>query len=129
MKVSNIEWHGKRNCSQRARKTGNMDVTISESRADNIRKARFTFRNGVSNILSETDYVQYGIPNTKKWSRVYFMTGTSDNGLKMSITKSSRKDNRYVTINRESDAAKLLPFVGDYELLYDDECELYYIQK
>ena len=57
------------------------------------------------------------------------MTGTSDNGLKMTTTENAKVDNRYVTINRESDAVAILPFAGDYELLFDDECGLYYIQK
>lgn len=129
MKDKDIIWYGKRKCSQEARKTGNLDISITESFANNVHKARFIFRNGVSNILSETDYIQYGITKNKRNPRVYFMSGTSDSGLKMSITKSSRADNRYVTINRESDAAELLPFTGDYELLYDSECSRYYIQK
>lgn len=129
MKDKDIIWYGKRTCSQKARKTGNLDISITESVVNNIHKARFILRNGVANILSETDYLQYGIAQSKRNSRIYFMTGTSDSGLKMSITKSSRADNRYVTVNRESDAANLLSFVGDYELLFDSECSLYFIQK
>lgn len=130
MKIDNIEWMGKRGFTQKARQTGETDVTITESiTSENEHKARFTFRNGVANIVSETDYIQYGIKKEKKTVRIYFKTGDKNTGLKLSAPSSNVNDNKYVTINRVSDAEKIIPFAGDYELLHDQECGLYYIQK
>jgi len=84
------------------------------------------FRNGAGNVISETDYLQFAVPDSK---HIYFMSGDHDTGLKMSSQDSMVCDNRYVLTNKESDAEEVASFVGDYDLKYDEECKLYYIQR
>ena len=129
MKKEQLLIYGKKKCSQKARKTGALDVTISKSKNADKDTIRFTFRNGVSNVISETDYLQYGLPKGKRVKLLYFMTGTHDTGLKMSSSQNAVCDNRYLTIYREDEVKRLEDFIGDYEIHYDTECELYYIAR
>lgn len=127
MKLDKMVWMGKRNFSQKARKNNSCDISIRKTiGTDNNRtKARFTIRNGVSQLISETEYIQFSIPDTK---HIYFMTGTKETGLKMT-SQDKESENRYVQINKASDAEELIPFCGDYEIKFDQECQLYYIKK
>ena len=129
MKKEQLQFYGKKRCSQEARKTGAMDVTISRSTNSGKSTIRFTFRNGVSNIISETDYLQYALPKGKRHKSVYFMTGTHDTGLKMTASQNAVCDNRYLSVYREDEVKRLEDLLGDYELQYDQECELYYITR
>lgn len=129
MDIQSIQWYGKSNCSQRARKTGGMDVTVSKSICKGKPKVRFTLRNGIYDLVSETDRIQYGMSDKSDSRRIYFTTGTEKNGLKLSATHKSKAEIRYVAINKKNEIARLLPFVGDYELSYDNECNLYYIER
>ncbi len=129
MDIHSIQWYGKSNCSQKARKTGGMDVTVSKSICNGKPKVRFTLRNGIYDLVSETDRIQYGMSDKTDPRRIYFTTGTEKNGLKLSATHGSKAEIRYVAINKENEITRLLPFVGDYELSYDDECKLYYIER
>lgn len=126
MKAEELMWMGKRQFTQKARKNQGCDISIKKSYSNNQLKMRFILRNGAANVVSETDYVQFAIPDSK---HIYFMTGDHDTGLKMSSQKTMRCDNRYVMINKESDAQKIVKFVGDYDLKYDEECRLYYIHR
>lgn len=123
MKKEDMMWMGKRSFTQKARKNQGCDISIRKSIVNGKTKARFTIRNGVADIISETDFLQFSITDER---RIYFMTGDSDTGLKMSSQSSV---NRYVQINKECDAEELMPFVGDYSLSYDKECELYFISR
>ena len=116
-------WMGKRSFTQKARKNTFSDVSVRKSIVNGKTKARFIFRNGVGEMVSETDYIQFAVVDDKK---LYFMTGDENTGLKMTIQDTP---NRYVQINKECDAEVLLPFVGDYMLKYDQECGLYNISK
>ena len=129
MDIGKIQWYGKSRFSQRARKTGNLDVTISKGMTLNKPKVRFTLRNSVYELITDTDRIQYGMPNSKRSNRIYFISGTAENGLKLSTTKNSNSETRYVAINKENEVERLIPFIGDYELSYDDECKLYYIER
>lgn len=129
MKKEQLLIYGKKKCSQKARKTGAMDVTISRSKNAGKDTIRFTFRNGVCNVISETDYLQYALPKGKRFKSLYFLTGTHDTGLKMTSSKNAVCDNRYVSIYREDEVKRLEELIGDYELQYDKECELYYITR
>lgn len=123
MKMDNMVWLGKRQFSQKARKAQGCDVSIRKSLCNGQTKARFTFRNGAGELVSETQYVQFSIPDER---HIYFMTGDKDTGLKLS---SQNSDNRYVQINKERDAEELMPFIGDYGLSYDPECRLYFVSR
>lgn len=126
MKAEELVWMGKRQFSQKARRHQGCDISIRKSISNNKLKARFILRNGCANVVSETEYIQFAIPNAE---RLYFMTGDHDTGLKMSLQKAMNADNRYVLINKERDAQELVVFAGDYNLRYDSECSLYYIQR
>ncbi len=126
MRAEDLKWMGKRQFTQKARNHQGCDVSIRKSLSKDKLKIRFILRNGSANVISETDYVQFAVSDTK---RIYFMTGTHDTGLKMSAQKTMICDNRYVMINKEIDARELVSFVGDYNLQYDDECRLYYILR
>ena len=93
---------------------------------DGKTKVRFIIRNGFYKLISDTEFLQFSIADRK---HLYFMTGTPETGLKITFQDSLVSDNRYVQINKTGDAGKLLPFCGDYEFRFDDECKLYYIQK
>ncbi len=125
--MEDMIWMGKRHFSQKARNRQSCDVSVRKSITQNKVKARFTLRNGLASTISETDYVQYAIH--PKLNRVYFKSGDHDTGLKMSSQKKMLCDNRYVTINKEDDAKQLLSFIGDYNIAFDSERGLYYIQK
>lgn len=126
MKAEDMIWMGKRQFTQKARNNQGCDVSIRKSMCNGKTKARMTIRNGVSGVISETEYLQFSVPDVK---HIYFMSGDKDTGLKMSSQDSLVSDNRYVQINKEEDAEEIVPFVGDYDLLFDQECSLYYIQK
>lgn len=53
----------------------------------------------------------------------------TDNGLKMTTPKTSRKENRYVIINKENEVSELLFFLENHELQYVPESEHYLIKK
>ena len=126
MKAENLLWNGKRHFSQKARNNKGCDVSVSKSVLNGKTTARFIFRNGIAGVVSETDYVQFAVPDAK---HIYFMTGSADTGLKMSSSNKNASDNRYVTINKENDAEMVAPFTGDYSLHFDKECGYYYIKK
>lgn len=126
MKIEDMVWMGKRQFSQKARNNQGCDISIRKSICNGKTKARFIMRNGVADVISETDYVQFSIPDGK---HIYFMSGDRDTGLKMTSQDSIVCNNRYVQINKEEDAEALVAFSGDYELRYDQECGLYYVQK
>ncbi len=126
MKAENLLWNGKRNFSQKARKSEECDVTITKSIVKGKSKARLTFRNGMASIVSETDYIQFAVPDGR---HIYFMSGTKDTGLKLSASGNNSSDNRYVTINKENDAEMVIPFTGDYSINFDKECGYYFIKK
>ena len=126
MKIDNMIWKGKRNFSQRARTNFSCDISVKSYLSAGKTKARFIIRNGMSALLSETDYLQFSIPDRK---HIYFMTGSQNTGLKMTTQDKKEGGNRYVQINKEDDAEELVSFAGDYEICYDKECELYYIQR
>ena|GEM_PF-3933845 len=126
MKTEEMLWMGKRNFTQKARSSQRCDVSIKKSYSQEKLKVRFTFRNGSGGIVSETEYLQFAVPDSK---HIYFTSGDHDTGLKLSSQKSMCCDNRYVMVNKESDAEEIVSFVGDYNLKYDDECGLYYIQR
>ena len=123
MKKEELIWMGKRTYTQKARKNACTDVSVRKSVVNGKTKARFIFRNGVGEMVSETEYIQFSIADGK---RIYFMTGDENTGLKLT---SQDSPNRYVQINKECDAEELVPFVGDYMIKYDQECGLYNIAK
>ena len=126
MRTEDMLWLGKRQFTQKARNSQKCDVSIRKSFSQDKLKARFIFRNGAGGVVSETDYLQFAVPDSK---HIYFMSGDHDTCLKMTSQDSMRCDNRYVLVNKEYDAEEVVSFAGDYNLKYDNECKLYYIQK
>lgn len=126
MQANELIWMGKRQFTQKARNNQGCDVSVRKSVSQGRTKARFIFRNGVGSVISETEYIQFSIPDAR---HIYFMSGDHDTGLKMSSQSKGICDNRYVQINKEADADEVVPFVGDFELRFDQECGFYYIQK
>ena len=85
----------------------------------------FTFRNGVSNLFSDTDYAVIAIFK----NRVYFKGANQRDGLKLCTNKETKQDTRYFRIGSERDVEHLIPFIGDYELKHDSFYDLYYIEN
>lgn len=126
MRADELIWLGKRQFSQKARTSQSCDVSIRKSICGGKTKARFILRNGIAKIISETEYLQFSVPDSK---HIYFMSGDHNTGLKMTSQDSLISDNRYVQINKETDAEEIITFAGDYDLKYDKECGLYYVKK
>ncbi len=128
MKQDDIQWFGKGKCSQKARKTGHMDITIAPSKRQGKETIRFTFRNSVHELITDSERIQYGFPNRKRNNRrLYFSAGNAENGYKLSMNGGNNDAFRYVNINKEAEVVALHPYAGDYELKNDPECNLYYI--
>lgn len=71
--------------------------------------------------ITSTEYMMFGFDF--KSNRIYFRAGTSVNGYKLYYM------GRYPHIRAKNDfSAKLRSVIGVYDLLYDEEQYLYYIQ-
>lgn len=117
-------WHGKRGYSQRALEgEPQSDVSIRKADMEDKIRARFIFRNGANDKISETDYMVYAIYKNK----IYFKGADEHTGLKMTANN-TKCGNRYVQINREEDAVDIWDFLGDYKLMFDEKKKLYFIQ-
>ena len=88
-------------------------VTVSDvSRGTNI-----ILRNNCYAGISKTGYIKLAVKN----NRMYFAEATAITGWKMSQKQNS--STRYVQIGK-----KFKQFIGDYDLLWDDNCGYYYIE-
>lgn len=83
---------------------------------------QFYFRNNCTDKITNTKYIMFGVDIER--CRVYFQSGTSVNGYKVKVSSNSgsfiRSKNLY--------AKKFKPSAGTYDLLFDEEEKLNYIQ-
>lgn len=113
----------------------NADVTINDvypTKDDkkNGTKARisFTFRNGARRAISENDYVLLAVIK----NRIFFKTGSMNDGFLISSASTNSgivKDNGYMRVTEKECIEMLKPFIGSYDLKYDQFYELYYIER
>lgn len=107
---------------------GGNDVTITtglQGGHDERPYVNFIFRNGVSKLFSDTDYVLFA----KFKNRIFFKAGDSNNGITLSKNKNASEDTRYARIQRANINEQFAVYAGDYELKYDEFYELYYIER
>lgn len=84
---------------------------------------QFYFRNNCTKKITKTNYIMFGVDTER--CRIYFQSGTSVNGYKFKVYTSSgssfiRSKNLY--------AKEFKPGSGTYDLLFDEEEKLNYIQ-
>ena len=80
-----------------------------------------TFYGDIHKKITDHDYIQIGVDLEQ--NRIYFQGGTSVNGYKLTSTGNVvniRSTNYFVE--------KLAAYVGVYDLLFDEDQKLYYIQ-
>lgn len=112
-----IDWVTK----QRAREDDNMLVTLTIYK-DKLVQVYF-HTNSVKKITSG-DHVLFGIDSEQH--RVYFQAGTSVNGYKLQYSRSVNGGSYVKSKNKY--LAEFKKYVGVYDLLYDEEQKLYYVQ-
>ena len=96
------------------------DVTITK-RGDKSAVFNVTFRNEASEIYIFQKMTRVGRIITPDAKRMYFINAGDKLGYKIT----NRKGYRIVTFSDKS----LESFIGDYNFIYDPECDLVYIDK
>ena len=61
MKLEDLSWMGKREFTQKARKSRACDISIRKSISDGKTKVRFIIRNGFYELISDTEFLQFSI--------------------------------------------------------------------
>jgi len=113
-----IDWVTK----QRAREEDNMLVTITIYK-DHIIQVYF-HKNSIKKITSG-NHVLFGIDSEQH--RMYFQAGTSVNGYKLQHSKTANGGS-YIKSKTNNYVKEIKRHVGVYDLLFDEEQKLYYIQ-
>ncbi len=84
-------------------------------------KTNISFFGGAHKKITAHDYIMFGVDLEQ--SRIYFQSGTPVNGYKINLL-----GNVAYIRSKNQFTEKLKPAVGVYDLLFDDEQKLYYIQ-
>lgn len=108
-----FDWHG---MTGKSKKKTASDVSINLHKGEHI---GITFRNGADKKIGER--LEVAVYK----NRVLFRD--SPNGVIMQNKSGKIGKNVYARINDITE--ELRPFIGDYELKYDDFYELYYVEK
>ena len=83
---------------------------------------QFYFRNKCVDRITSTKYIRFGVDFER--CRIYFQSGTSVNGYKFKATSKSG----YFIRSKNLYAKKFNPSTRTYDLLFDEEENLNYIQ-
>lgn len=114
-------WFGRLNTK------GGSDVSITcHIMPDGIRHyAGLTFRNESYELFAnDAEYFVIAFDG----NRMYFKGSDKHHGLLLAKNSQTTDKTRYAKM-QNTFAKKMLPWVGDYELEYDDEEKLYYIER
>lgn len=110
----------------KTRHVAHTDITVSiqvkkrGATKDSHKVACFTFRNGVAELLTTTNYIQVCVHKNRLFIR------EADNVSGYKITSPTTSVSKYCKMPALDVFDE---FVGDFELKYDDFLELYYIEK
>ena len=112
--MNNLIWIGKEN-SNRGIST---DVSISMNKnGKNKMQAHFRFRNNCFLRFTKNNYVEFAVTG----ARIYFRESNQKNGYRLTCKS---KDGKACSFKTGKDLSKI---VGDYELLWDCNEKLNYI--
>lgn len=95
------------------------DVGVTVSPKDKI--IRLSFRNNCEKKITKGDYAVVGYADSK----LFFKGSDEMDGLK--FTQTNKTGNRYLRINNSEVYESLKLHSGEYELFFDKESKLYYI--
>lgn len=119
--VSKFNWIGRQDYSKRI---SSSDISISRVWWDKPKKIKgysFVFRNETSSKLG--DHFEFAIDEN-----VIIFRPAKD-GIAMTQRESSSASNRYAKVKETEDTVKLLEFIGDYDLKYNQLFGLFYIER
>lgn len=117
----NLRWFGRQNA-----KGGNDVSIVCNIMPDGKRHyAGFTFRNESYDLFAKgVDYFVIAFDG----NRIYFNGSDKHHGLSLMKNDHVCDTTRYGKM-QNTFAKKMLPWVGDYSLEYDEEEKLYYIER
>lgn len=107
------------------------DVTLTLRKDDDV---GITVRNDKAQLITRVNGVaQYRFEYAIDGNRLYFRGTSSSKGFGLKTNKNNRvKDTRYGQINHKYQTPELVEFMlqyeGDFDLRYDGEVNLYYIE-
>ncbi len=112
--MDNLIWVGKENCN----KSNGSDVTLSMNKnGTNKKQTHFRFRNSCFLRFTKSGYVEFAVTG----SRIYFKESTRKIGYQLTNKSKDMKACSFKT------GKNLSKHIGDYELLWDDNVKLNYI--
>lgn len=109
------QYYRRKNCLQ--------DVTVTVCGNPKDKKGyrtTFAFRNNCNKKISPNDYIVFGFTGT----RVYFKNAKETEGFHLFLRTKERGTTRRVSITGNYSG-----FIGDYDLLFDKENGLWYIDS
>ena len=94
------------------------DVSITKCKnGENKPQYTMTFRNNSYLRFSKNDFIEFAVTGT----RVYFRQSNERDGFKLGTATKDNKSKRFKT------SLVMDKFIGDYELLWDSQAKLNYI--
>lgn len=133
MRLENIAWMPQKGGARHSAR--NYDVRITLNKAGTGRQAiRFGFLNKGAEAFTSDKFIE--VSDVEKMAdRIYFRASaekTSANAHALSSSRNSSTNNRYASLTPSRKAEKIYRMKwinGTYELKFDDECGLYYIEN
>ena len=112
-----ITWFDKQQ-TKRTSQTG-PDISVAVNKKNGKLSATvIAFRRNLENLITKTDYLKIGVSE----NRLYFMGADEKTGWKM-VKKGCEQTARVAC------GTVLQDFVGDYDLMFEPNLRLYYIDK
>lgn len=114
-----------------AKARSHSDISICFTKGDAI---NITFRNGAADKASKVNGMpRYRIEYAIEGTRLYFRGTSSSRGFTCYTNGKNTCKNYYCKIDKKYQTDELVDFVlqfeGDYELRYDSDINLYYIES